>query len=281
VLKIYVADFPLLHLNFVGPHVKLGKLVERMKPETNCKPPGSNQVVQMPQHSANYLKWFFVFASAWIVCIGCGKSERDSVAVPKMPDSFHFMDIGVNTVIDSDVRDRLVKTLDSYATDQKTIIDLDLKYKGFMKSYYPNLSALNQKLNVNDMVRKEYPATKLTFRHTRQKNSLFNYVELIYANDSGCPLLIKMIALREIPDLVKTVKEKYGMPHEIPIEQGSGFSLSWQRGADAFIIARFPGNYNQPEYHMMIVYANRLMQLIEREAEAEKKRKGKEAEKIF
>jgi len=235
----------------------------------------------MPQNSANYLKRFFVFVLVWIISIGCGKSEHDPVAVPKMPDSFHFMDIGVNTVIDAEIRDRLIKALDSYATDQKTIIDLDLKYKGFLKAYYPNLSVLNQKLNVNDMVRKEYPATKLTFRHTRQTGSLFNYVELIYANDSGCPLLIKMVAVKEIPDLIDTIKEKYGAPHEIPIEQGSGFSLSWQRGTDAFIIARFPGNYNQPEYHMMIVYANRLMQLINREAEAEKQRKDKRAEKIF
>jgi len=235
----------------------------------------------MPHISVNCLKWFFVFILVWIASIGCGKSDRDPDAVSRIPDSFHFMDIGVNTVIDSNVRDRLIKALGSNAIDPKSIIDLDLKYKGFVKAYYPNLAALNQKLNINDMVRKEYPATKLTFRNTKQTGSLFNYVELTYANDSGCPLLIKMVAFKEIPDLIDTIKEKYGSPQKIPIEDGLGFSLSWQKGADALVIASFPGNYNRPEYHMMIVYANRLMQLMTQEAEAEKQRKGQGAEKVF
>ena len=234
----------------------------------------------MPHISVNCLKWFFVFVLIWIASIGCGKPDRDPAAVSRMPDSFHFMDIGVNTVIDSDVQDRLIKALGSDAIDQKSTIYLDLKYKGFLKAYYPNLAALNKKLNVSDVMRKEYPATKLTFRNTGQTGSLFNYVELTYANDSGCPLLIKMAAKKEISSLINTIKEKYGSPKKIPIEEGRGFSLSWQKEADVFVIARFPGSYDRPEYHMMIVYVNRLMQLMTQEA-AEKQRKGEGAEKVF
>lgn len=234
---------------------------------------------KMPDVFVNFLKWFLVFILCWIAAIGCDKQDRDPTAVSRMPDSFHFMDIGVNTVINSDVRDQLVKALGSDAIDRKSTIDLDLKYKGFLKAYYPDLAVLNQKLNVNDVVRKEYPATRLTFRNTRHTGSLFAYVEITYANDSGCPLLIKMVAKKEIPDLIDTIKQKYGPPAEIPIEEGRGFSLSWQKEGDAFIIARLPGNFEKPEYHMMIVYANRLMQLMTQEAE--KQQKGKGAEKVF
>ncbi len=271
----------MLHLNFGNSRVKLRKRLEKRNQTTAHRPIANDQVEKMPHISANFLKWFFVFVLFWIAAIGCDKQDRNPAVVSRMPDSFHFMDIGVNTIIDSDVRNRLVNTFGSDAIDRKSTIDLDLKYKGFLKAYYPDLAVLNQKLNVNDMVRKEYPATRLTFRNTGQTGSLFNLVELIYANDSGCPLLIKMAAKKEISDLIDTIKKKYGPPAEIPIEEGRGFSLSWKKQGDAFVIARFPGNYNQPEYHLMIVYANRLVQLMTQEAEAEKQRKGKGAEKVF
>lgn len=190
------------------------------------------------------------------------------------------MDIGANTVMDSEVRDRLRAALGSDAIDRSSTIDLELKYTGFLKTYYPDLAKLNQRLNINDVVRKEYPATKLTFRNTRQRNTVFDYVEFIYGHASGCPLLIKMIAKREIPELIETVKAKYGPPQKIPISEGKSWSLSWRKNRDVFVIARIIGRYDQPEYHMLIVYANRLEQLLARSGNEEQQR-GKAADKIF
>lgn len=190
------------------------------------------------------------------------------------------MDIGANTVIDSEVRNRLRAALGSDATDRRSTIDLELRYKGFLKTYYPDLAKLNERLNVNDVVRKEYPATRLTFRNARQRNTIFDYVEMIYGHASGCPLLIKMIARNEIPELIKSITDKYGPPQKIPISDEKSWSLSWEKNKDLFVIARIIGRHDQPEHHMMIVFANRLEQLLA-VAEKEEQQRGKPARNIF
>lgn len=217
----------------------------------------------------------------WVVLSGCGnEGERKPQASP-VPESFEFMGIGANTVIDGDVRDRLKDALGSAAVNPRTSIDLEMKYDGFLKRYYPDLAKLNQRLNVNDVVLKEYPATKLTFRNTQDGSSVFTYVQLIYGHHSGCPLLIKMIAPKEdIPQLIERVKEKYGTPKKISTSKGQSWSLSWHKHKDVFVIARLLGRDDQPEYYMMIVYTNRLEQLLARSAE-ENQQAGKKSGEIF
>jgi len=212
----------------------------------------------------NCLKWLTFACTAWLVLCGCSRMESERQNVPKVPESFQFMDIGANTVIDSRVRDRLRDALGPDAVDPRSTIDLELKYEGFLKAYYPDLARLNQRLNINDVVRKEYPATRLTFRNTRQRESIFDYVEVIYDDESGCPLLIKMIAKREVPGLIDPLEEKYGEPDKISISQGKSWSLSWRKNGDVFVIARIIGRYDLPEHHMMILYVNRLEQMLSR-----------------
>jgi hypothetical protein len=234
----------------------------------------------MLRNNSSHLKWLLFSCTVWLALCGCGKQENESADVSRVPESFHFMDIGANTVMDSEVRDRLRAALGSDAINRSSTIDLELKYTGFLKTYYPDLAKLNQRLNVNDVVRKEYPATKLTFRNTQQRNTVFDYVELIYDHASGCPLLFKMIAKKEIPELIETVKDKYGPPRKIPISEGKSWSLSWCNNRDVFVIARMIGRYDEPEYHMLIVYTNRLEQMLARSGN-EEERRGKPANKIF
>jgi hypothetical protein len=234
----------------------------------------------MLRNDLNHLKWLLFACMVLFAFCGCENQKNDPPHVSKVPESFQFMDIGANTVMDSEVRDRLRTSLGSDAMDRSSTIDLELKYSGFLKTYYPDLAKLNQRLNINDVVRKEYPATKLTFRNPRQRNTVFDYVEFIYGHTSGCPLLVKMIAKKEIPELIETVKNKYGPPEEIPISDGKSWSLSWRKNRDMFVIARIIGRYDEPEYHMMIVYTNRLEQLLSNSRNDEQ-RKGKPSDKIF
>ena len=216
----------------------------------------------------------------WLAFCRCGNQGNETAEVSSVPESFQFMDIGANTVMDSKVRDRLRAALGSDAINRSSTIDLELKYKGFLETYYPDLAKLNQRLNLSDVVRKEYPATKLTFRNTRQRNTVFDYVEFIYGHASGCPLLVKIIAKKEIPEIIETVKDKYGPPQKIPISEGKSWSLSWRKNKDVFVIARIIGRYGQPEHHMLIVYTNRLEQLLARHRNEEQPR-GKPADSIF
>ena len=216
----------------------------------------------------------------WLAFCGCGNQGNETADVSSVPESFQFMDIGANTVMDSKVRDRLRAALGSDAINGRSTIDLELKYKGFLETYYPDLTKSNQRLNLSDVVRKEYPATKLTFRNTREHNTVFDYVEFIYAHASGCPLLIKMNTKKEIPELIDTVKDKYGPPEKIPISEGKSWSLSWRKNEDVFVIARIMGRYDRPEYHMLIVYTNRLERLLARSGNGEPQ-DGKGAGKVF
>jgi hypothetical protein len=238
------------------------------------------RVDNMLQHDLSHLKWLLFSCIVWLAFCGCGKEGNEPADVPGVPESFQFMDIGANTVMDSKARDRLRAALGSDAISRRSTIDLELRYKGFLEKHYPDLAMLNQRLNVSDVVRKEYPATKLTFRNPRQRNALFDYVEIICDDASGCPLLVKMIAKKEIPDLIRSVEDKYGLPQKIPVSEGKSWSLSWRKNNDVFVIARIVGRYDRPEHHMLIVYTNRLEQLLARSAKEDQKR-GKPAAKIF
>ena len=220
-----------------------------------------------------HLRWLSLSCLIGFVLCGCGREESGPSQASRVPESFQFMDIGANTVIDSGVRERLRQVLGSDAVDRSATIDLELKYKGFLREYYPELAEWNRRLNVNDVVRREYPATKLTFRNTRAQKTVFDYVELIYDHGSGCPLLIKMIVKEEIPELIKSVKETYGPPQEIPLSGGKSWSLSWRKNKDWFVIARILGRYDLPEHHMMIVYTHRLEQVLARSGNGEGPRK--------
>lgn len=204
---------------------------------------------------------------------GCDK-RPDSSSKDLLPESFHFMEIGVNTVVDRAVLSQLNQALGAESVDRHTPITLEIKYKGFLKAYYPELAALDQQLTVNDVVRKEYPATKLTFRYTQQRQSIFDYVELIHLNDSGHPLVIKMFAKKEIPDLIQGLTDKFGPPQSITLAEGEGTSMSWRQNQDVFMITRFSGRFGKPEYHLMIVFMNRLQQLLRQEAEKVRQRQG-------
>jgi len=226
----------------------------------------------MLRYIFDHLKWPLFSCIFGLAFWGCGKQENEPVQVSRVPESFQFMNIGANTIIDSEVRNRLRANLGSDAGDRNSTIDMELKYDGFLKAYYPDLANLNQRLNVNDVVRKEYPATKLAFRNTQRRSALFDYVELIFDHTSGCPLLIKMIAKKEISELIEAIKDKYGPPKRIALLDGKSWSLSWRKNNDVFVIARIIGRNNQAQYHMMIVYTNRLEQLLARSGNEEQQR---------
>lgn len=218
-------------------------------------------------------RFSILLAAAVLLLVGCGEKVPEK-PVTTMPESFTYMEIGANTVIDGKVRGRLQTALGSEAVDLKTTIYLDLKYKGFLERYYPDLHELNSRLNVNDVVRKEHPATRISFRNTRSRQSIFDYVELTFENRSRCPLLFKFRSRNDLTELVKSVSRKYGPPSVTSTEEGRGESLRWQLNGDVFVIARFPGRLEKDEYHMIIVYANRINQMLAEEAREERQKEA-------
>jgi len=223
-------------------------------------------------------RWLFrIVVAAVVLMAGCGEKVPEEPA-QQMPDSFSYMEIGANTIINKALRERLQEALGFAAVDQKTTIYLDLKNKGFLEKYFADLHGLNRQLNGNDVVRKEHAATRISFRNTRKKQSLFDYVELTYETSSHCPLLFKFRSRNNLQELIKSVTQKYGQPAITSTEEGKGEALRWQRNGDVFIIARFPGRLDKAEYHMMIVYANRIDQMLAAEAREEQQKRAVQTE---
>lgn len=206
--------------------------------------------------------------------VACSRQDEPSLEAARVPDTFQFMGVGAGTVVTADVRRKLSESLGSASIDNHTPIYLDMKYKGFVKAHYPELYALDRRLNINDVVRKEYPATRLMFRHTQKAGSMFDQVELVYENQSQTPLLFKVVAKGEIRSVIEGLTAKYGSPEKINLKAGDGWSLRWGRQGDVFVVTRFEGVYQNPEYHMLIVYRNRIEAMLKRLDDAEQQRRA-------
>ena len=215
--------------------------------------------------------FIILFTTAAIVAGGC-RDKTHSPPLENVPESFSLFDIGPNTLITKDVRDRLNDTLGNAGVNPNTTIDLELKYSGFLKSYYPELDHLNHRINPKGSVRKEYPATKLAFRSMKQKKALYNYVEIIFSNKTSVPLMFQMTAEGNLDTLLDTLTQKYGSPSIIDLRDGKGKTYSWERNGDRLIVTQFITIYEQSEYYIMIVFANRLHQFLETQKQEEEKK---------
>lgn len=215
--------------------------------------------------------FIILMTTAAIVVGGCRDKTHPPV-LENVPESFSLFDIGPNTLITKDVRDRLNDTLGNAGVNPNTTIDLELKYSGFLKSYYPELDRLNHRVNPKDSVRKEYPATKLAFRNMKQKKALYNYVEIIFLNKSSVPLMFQITAEGNLDTLLDTLIQKYGAPRIGDLRDGKGKTYSWERNGDRLIVTQFISIYEQSEYYIMIVFVNRLNQLLEIQKQEEEKK---------
>jgi hypothetical protein len=215
--------------------------------------------------------FIILFTAATAIIGGCRDKTQPPV-LETVPESFSLFDIGPNTLITNDVRDRLNDTLGSAGVNPNTTIDLEHKNSGFLKSYYPELDRLNRRINPENNVRKEYPATKLAFRNMKQKKALYNYVELIFLNKSSVPLMFQMTAEGNLDTLLDTLIQKYGSPRIIELQDGKGKTYSWERNGDRLIFTHFISIYEQSEYYIMIVFVNRFHQLLEKQKQEEEKK---------
>ena len=126
--------------------------------------------------------------------VSCGDKEETGPPrpAPEHSDSFTFFDIGKNTIISGNVRERLNKTLGDDAIERRNILDLKINYEGFLKEYFADFDNLNKKLNSPLGERVEHNTVKLMYRYMQNKTVSFDYVELVYSEYTRRPVLIKI-----------------------------------------------------------------------------------------
>jgi hypothetical protein len=209
------------------------------------------------------------------VLIACSDSrEQDDATAPTavMPESFTFFDLGVNSRLNKKVRQDLGNQLGRDAIEYRSILDLEINYKGFLKKYFPDLNELNQRLNFPPGERVEHNTVKLMYRYATKKNLLFDYVELVFSNYTKAPILFRINFQEDEAGIIKTLESKYGQPQVVSWKEENGKSIYWMKNGDFLIASLVPDQFGNPTYQIVIYFVRNLEQLIAAEKEGRKEK---------
>jgi len=238
----------------------------------------------------NLRYWLHAMARVWIVFMvsslplltSCGENQEPADKSSRPPDtaSFTFFELGRATQLTPGVRDDLSSKLGPDAIAGRNILDLEINYSGFLKEYFPQLEALNQKLNSPTGERVEHNTVKLMYRYAQKKNVPFNLVELVFSNYTKMPLLFKISFKADEANTVETLRGKYGPPQVIDWKQENGRSIFWQKDGDFLIISNIPDQFGNIDHQIVIYYVDNLKQLIETERKEKEQREKQRAKTV-
>ncbi len=230
--------------------------------------------------------WLAFMFSSLPILISCNDRQEPAEETPLPADSgsFTFFDLGQNTKLSKRVRKDLQSKLGRDAIERRSILDLEINYRGFLKKYFPELDQLNQKINFPPGERVEHNTVKLMYRYAQKKNVPFNLVELVFSDYTKTPVLFKINFKVDEANIVKTLQEKYGLPQVIDWKEGNGKSRVWKKNGDILIESRIPDRFGNIDYQIVIYYIDNLKLLNDterREKEELEQQRAKKGEKAF
>jgi len=193
----------------------------------------------------------------------------------ELPESFTFFDLGANTLFSSTVQSALSDRLGSDAIAYRGQIDLSVNEPNFLKTYFPDLHALNQALNFPPRERIEHNTIKLMYRYARKVGVPFPYVEMVFSGYSRRPLYFSISVSQDGAAIIETLKQKYGLPDEIKGLAPPLKAVYWRKNKDLLLITEHSDRYGNPEYHIMIYYVNSLQELLNIEKEEARQREDR------
>jgi hypothetical protein len=219
------------------------------------------------------------------IFLSCGdnqESRQKSRSVP--PESFTFFELGSNTRLTDSIREDLGKILGRDSIERRSILDLEINFRGFIKTYFPQIDKLNRQLNFPPKERVEHDTVKLMYRYAQKKNSPFDYVELVFSDDTQRPLLFKIEFQVDESDIVNTLKAKYGPPQIINWKEENGQSMFWEKESDLLIVSRVPDQFGRHGFQITIYFVRNLMQMIDierKEREERERQRAKSGQSAF
>ena len=205
---------------------------------------------------------FIVLVSILISCSDSQQPDDSTAPAAVMPESFTFFDLGINSRLNKKVRQELGNKLGRDAIEHRSILDLEINYKGFLKKYFPDLNRLNQRLNFPPGERVEHNTVKLMYRYAQKKNVPFEYVELVFSNYTNAPILFRINFREDDVGIINTLESKYGQPQVIAWKEENGQSMSWMKNSDFLIVSQVPDQFGNPRYQIAIYFVKNLEQLI-------------------
>ena len=187
-------------------------------------------------------------------------------------DTFTFFDVGGATKYTTDIRKELKKKLGNDAIANRSIIDLEINYPGFLSRYFPQLHKLNSRLNSPAGERVEHRVVKLMYRYAKKLNVPFDYTELIFSEYSKTPLIFRIDMYKDETEILGALEEKYGQPEIINWEKNGGKSFFWRKNMEALIVSLVPDQFGNPQYQIVIYFAENIEKLISAEKDAQASR---------
>jgi hypothetical protein len=221
----------------------------------------------MNSHSAfGCVRWRTLCLIALILLVTCAcgenadKPEGDSAG--QETETFTFFDLGRHSRFSERIREELSEKLGNDAIEHRSIIDLEMNYKGFLKAHLPEMDALNRELNDPPGERVDHDVIKLMYRYARKKNAPFDYIELMFDGHSRMPLVFRIRFEKDEAGTVEALRSKYGPPQVITWGAEGGRSLVWRKKGDYLIVSLVPDQFRIPEHHISMVFTENLKGLI-------------------
>ena len=223
---------------------------------------------------------------SFLLLLSCSddRDKGDSSEPPAVQIGFTFFELGKNTVLTKSVRNNLNDKLGRDAIERRSILDLEVNYRGFLNDYLPDLDKLNRKLNFPPGERVEHNTVKLMYRYARKKEVPFDLVELVFSDYSQKPILFKISFKADEGNTVEALKERYGLPESINWQKENGRSMVWKKAGDTLILNFIPNRFGGYDHQIVIYFTESLQQLIEmerKEKEARELQRAKTGKKAF
>lgn len=207
---------------------------------------------------------------------GCGENPETprerSTAPPS--ETFTFFDLGRNSQFSPKIRTSLAERLGNDAIENRSILDLETNYRGFLQAHLPEVDRLNRRLNNLPGERVEHDMVKLMYRYARKKSAPFDYIELVFAEPSRKPILFRIRFKADDAGTVEALKTKYGSPEVIGWEQENGQSLVWRKGPDVLMVSRVPDRFGVPVHHIDIYFTDNLEEMLAAEQRGREQKTG-------
>jgi hypothetical protein len=207
---------------------------------------------------------------------GCSENPEPPAGPATAPvsETFTFFDLGRNSRFSTKIRASLAERLGNDAIENRSILDLETNYRGFLQAHLPEVDRLNRRLNHLPGERVEHDLIKLMYRYARKKNAPFDYIELVFAEASRKPILFRIRFKADDAGTVEALRAKYGPPEVIDWEQENGQSLVWRKGPDVLMASRTPDQFGAFGHDIAIYFSDALEEMLAAEERGRAQKAG-------
>ena len=205
------------------------------------------------------------------------RSEADVAASDAA--GFNFYGISRNTVLNRQLRRTLEQQLGYDAIIHRAPLDLIIIDSEFTRIHLPRLHQYHKALNPAFGGRREHAVTVLTYRRAQQKGAPFNYIKLVFDQQTGKPLYLVVQPADDDPDIFDALQSKYGPPTSVQHTSDGDQVMIWHKPNEtlAGVSIRRRGGRIDRQIHFFFLtnVEQRVMQ--ERKAAEDRRRQADKA----